>query len=220
MTEEEIDPFARGLRKIMEAQNIKAAPLSEAAGLGASAVRDLFRKGSSPKVSTAIALAKQLGRTVDEIIQVGLNEAPDDLRTNITAVAGDVGAGAQVELSDPFAKGNGLFHVVTPREMTGRHAVAVRVRGDSMEPVYCEGDILFYVRPTHDGVPTEALNRKCIAEDTEGRVWVKQVKLGAEPGTFNLLSINPAGNNMHGVALKWAAPVLLHLPEDLAIKVE
>ena len=42
-----------------------------AAGMGDTTVRDLFRNLSSPKVSTAQALANAMGMTVDEVISLG-----------------------------------------------------------------------------------------------------------------------------------------------------
>lgn len=71
MMDYELDPFVRGLQIIMEADGWKMKNLSAAAGMGETAVRDLIRKGSSPKVSTALAMAKVLGRTVDEITNIG-----------------------------------------------------------------------------------------------------------------------------------------------------
>lgn len=71
MTDYELDPFVRGLQIIMEADGWKMKNLSAAAGMGETAVRDLIRKGSSPKVSTALAMAKVLGRTIDDITTIG-----------------------------------------------------------------------------------------------------------------------------------------------------
>lgn len=87
-----------------------------------------------------------------------------------------------------------------------------------MEPVFFEGDILFYARHAI-GVPTEAIGRPCICEDSDGFVWIKQVKIGTEKGLFNLLSINPTGSNKLDASLVWAAPVLLHLPRAYVVKI-
>lgn len=134
------------------------------------------------------------------------------------AVPGRAGAGAEVHLVDDYAKGDGLFHVECPPLLSPRGIVAVEVEGNSMEPAYTEGDLLFYSRDAL-GVPTEAIGRMCIAADEAGRVWVKQVKIGTAAGLFNLLSINPSGANMIDVRLKWAAPVKLHLPKEFVRKV-
>lgn len=87
-----------------------------------------------------------------------------------------------------------------------------------MEPVYSAGDLLFYSRDVI-GIPAEAVGRRCICEDAQGHAWIKQVKAGRDPGTFDLHSINPGVDPMWGVKLKWAAPVRLHWPSELAVRV-
>ncbi|WP_410217266.1 helix-turn-helix domain-containing protein [Paracoccus sp. (in: a-proteobacteria)] len=64
----------------MELTGWKPAPLSRAAGMGETAVRDLFRKRSSPKVSTAKALAAAMGMTVDHIIDLGEGTATIEMQ--------------------------------------------------------------------------------------------------------------------------------------------
>lgn len=75
MCESDLDPFVRGLEVAMQLTGWKPAPLSKAAGMGETAVRDLFRKNSSPKVSTASAIARAMGLTVDYITDLGESTA-------------------------------------------------------------------------------------------------------------------------------------------------
>ncbi|MFC7704862.1 helix-turn-helix transcriptional regulator [Plastorhodobacter daqingensis] len=146
---------------------------------------------------------------------------PADLIVDVPVaivVPGRAGAGAQVHLIEDHAKGAGLYMVECPPQLPPKGIVAVEIEGDSMVPVYSQGDLLFYSRNTL-GVPTGAINRKCVCEDEEGHIWIKQVKVGSEPGLFNLLSINPTGANLHNIRLKWAAPVRLHLPHEFVKRV-
>lgn len=133
------------------------------------------------------------------------------------AIAGKVGAGAQVPVFDVYEKGDGP-QVECPPGIGPHGVVAVEVEGDSMEPVYSAGDLLFYSRNGHDSVPDEVIGHKCVCEDADGMGWVKQVKAGDEPGLFHLISLNPQGANMHNVRLKWAARVRLHWPAEFARK--
>lgn len=139
------------------------------------------------------------------------------------AVAGRVGAGAQVPLTDAYAKGDGLYHVAAPEMLMKRGApkgiVAVEVEGDSMAPMYQPGDVLFYTRHAHDGIPDEDIGRPCVVEDEEGMAWVKQVKRGTEPGLFHLISLNPDAETRHNVRIKWAARVMLALPAEMVERV-
>lgn len=135
----------------------------------------------------------------------------------LIAVPGRAGAGAEVHLVDDHAKGGGLYSVECPPQLSPRGIVAVEVAGDSMEPIYSSGDLLFYSREVI-GVPTEAVGQKCVCEDADGRIWIKQVKNGSEPGLFHLLSLNPTAESKHNVRLHWAARVRLHLPLEFVHK--
>lgn len=154
---------------------------------------------------------------IAKILGVGVTDLIVEDRPAI-AVAGKVGAGAKVDLVDAYSKGDGLFHVGCPPQMNPHGIVEVEVEGDSMSPAYPPGTILFYSRDAI-GVPTEAIGRVCVCEDVSGRAWVKQVKIGAEEGTFSLISLNPEAENMHVVRLVWAAPVRLALPPEFVQKI-
>ena len=212
----ESEKFLEGLRQIMDARNLKDAPLSEAAGLLQSFVRDLKRgKAASPKLSSAVRIAQALGMTVEEVMAWAGGQ-PTSAPT--IAIAGKVGAGAQVPVFDAYEKGDGP-QVECPSGLSPHGIVAVVVEGDSMEPVYSDGDLLFYSRNGHDAVPYDDIGHRCVCEDEDGMGWVKQIKPGDEPGLFHLISLNPGANNIWNVRLKWAARVRLHWPAELAKKI-
>lgn len=134
------------------------------------------------------------------------------------ALAGKVGAGAKIPLVDAYTKGDGP-QVECPEGISPHGIVAVEVSGDSMEPIYSDGDVLFYTRHTHENVPSEAVGRRSVCEDADGNVWVKQVKRGDQPDRFHLISLNPGAQTMWNVALVWASPIRLHWPQELVRKV-
>lgn len=200
----------------LEATGLTARQASIQSGNSADLIRNWQRsrldgKPFPGKLSKLVELARVLGVTTEWLLG-------QDFPASSVAVAGKVGAGATVHLVDDHTKGDGLYHIACPPQIEPAGMVAVEVEGTSMEPVYQPGDILLYTRPAL-GVPTEALNRICIAEDSEGRAWVKQVKTGTAKGLFNLLSANPTGQNLLDVRLRWAAPVRLHLPAEFVRRV-
>lgn len=212
---DESEKFLAGLRRIMEARNLKDGPLSEAAGLHQSFVRDLKRgKAASPKLSSAVRLSQALNMTVEEVMNWA-DGIPAETPT--ISIAGKVGAGAQVPVFDAYPKGGGP-QVECPTDLSPHGIVAVEVEGDSMEPVYSAGDLLFYSRDGYGSVPSDIIGHRCVCEDESGMGWVKQVKAGDEPGLFHLISLNPGANNIWNVRLAWAARVLLHWPADLAVR--
>lgn len=211
------DPFITGLRQFL-AKNprFKPATVSEAAGLNKSAIRKMLDgQVTSPRHKTMASIANVLGVTTDQIITQAFST--EQLRG--LAVAGRVGAGAKVELVDAYAKGDGIYRVVVPDGLGPHGLVAVEVEGDSMAPIYQPGTVLFYSREVV-GVPSEAIGRICVCEDIGGQGWVKVVRVGREEGTFSLISLNPEAENMHGVRLKWAAPVKYSLPPEYVQRVE
>ncbi|RWR09911.1 phage repressor protein [Sinirhodobacter populi] len=170
-----------------------------------------------PGPDTILLLCDVFGVGASDLIEDESSDAPI---VSAVAIAGDVGAGAEVDLVDAYAKGDGKYLVECPPMLNPHGIVGVEVKGDSMEPTYSEGDVLFYTRTTADGVPIEVIGRKVVAETEDGMVWVKQIKVGTEPGLFHLLSLNPAGRNMLNVRVKWAASVRLHLPHEFVKRVE
>jgi len=214
-----VDPFVEGLLRVMAARKLKASPLSKAAGLGESFIRDLASNpDSSPKISNAQKLADTLGLSIDDIIAAGTTYT--DHRSPI-AVVGHVGAGARVPLADSYAKGDGHYHVVCPPQISPKGLACVEICGSSMEPAYLDGDLLFYSRPAM-GVPSEAVGVRCIVEDADGMAWVKLVRRrdGQPEGLFDLVSFHADHPPMYDCALHWAAPILMHQQKAFAERIE
>ena len=155
--------------------------------------------------------------TLAQTFNVRIGDLFDDVKH--IAIAGKVGAGAKVPLVDAYAKGDGLYRVACPSELQrDSPIVGVEIDGDSMVPVYQDGDILFYSRDTI-GVPTEAMGAICVCEDENDDAWVKHIKPGTAPDKFHLISLNPFVDNMLDVKIKWAAPGKLPGPKALVERI-
>lgn len=203
--------FKEALENALEVSGRSLRSVAIASGVSYEQLKNLKQgKSQRTNVDDARLVARAFGVTLDDFYEGRLTGDAQTL-----AVAGDVGAGAQIDLIDAYAKGNGKFHIECPPQISPHGHVAVHIKGDSMAPVYEEGGVLIYRRDAHDGVPSEAIGRICVCEDSNGHAWVKQIKPGSEPTLFHLLSINPAGTNLHDQRLKWAAPVRLYLPPDM-----
>lgn len=212
-----ISTFRDAFIKAIETTGRSVRSVARAAGVSEEQLKSLYQgKSRSTNVDDARRIAAEFGVSLDDFLTGHVTAEPG--ATITITIAGKVGAGAVVELADPYAKGAGP-QVELPPGLPDGGIVAVEVAGDSMEPAYFAGDLLFYTRHTHEGVPSEAIGRPCVTEDAEGNVWVKQVKRGEAPGLFHLVSLNPGATTMWNVALKWAAPVRLHWPAELARKI-
>jgi phage repressor protein C with HTH and peptisase S24 domain len=124
-----------------------------------------------------------------------LDLSPDRVTHEIPLV-GYVGAGAEIFPMDS------LGYVEAPPGIAGPRTVAVQVRGDSMLPVYRDGDVIYYDR--HQD-PADLIGRDVVVELMDGRCLVKQLFAGTSPGTWTLLSHNAAP--IVDAHIEWAARV-------------
>lgn len=208
------DTFKSALDHALSVTGRSLRSIAIEAGVSYEKLKNLRQgKAQTTGVDDARKVAKAFGVTLDDFFDGRLSEATS------VAVAGHVGAGAEVELLDAYVKGDGHYRVQCPPQLSPRGLVAVEVTGDSMVPVYAPGTVLFYTRAAM-GVPTEALGQICVCEDEDGHAWVKQVRIGREEGTFTLVSMNPDHDHRHGVRLKWAAPVRFSLPPEFVRKLD
>lgn len=189
--------------------------VADASGVSYEQLKKLNQgKSESTNVEDAQKIALYFNRTLDEFLSATSNQP------NSIAVAGYVGAGAVVPLEDAYVKGDGLYLVECPPQVSPHGVVAVEVQGDSMEPAYSQGDVLFYSRETI-GIPTSAIGLRCVCEDINGHGWVKIVKRreGQPEGLFDLHSINADAAPMYDVRLVWAAPIKMHLQAQFVRKI-
>ena len=208
------ESFRSALNLAIEVTGKTPAAIARQAGISYDKLKNLRQgKSRTTSVDDAMKVAAALGVSLEDFYAGRFDP------TAPIAVAGRVGAGASVDLVDPYAKGDGLYHVACPPQITPHGVVAVEVLGDSMEPVYSEGDVLFYTRDSHDGIPSEDIGRKCVVADADGKVWVKQLKRGNEPGRFHLISLNPGAQTVWDVPIAWAARVRFHMPAELVVRI-
>jgi phage repressor protein C with HTH and peptisase S24 domain len=208
--------FRSSLLSAIEREQITIAEVARRSGVSQDQLNKLRqRESAKTNVDDAHKIAKSFGKTLDDFLEGNLEPANPTI-----SVAARVGAGAKVQMSDPYAKGDGLYHVVCPPQLSPHGIVAVEVEGNSMEPAYEQGDVLFYTRDTV-GVPSDAIGRRCVVEDADGMVWVKLLRRRDDQPEclFDLISFHTDSPPMYDTAIKWAAPITMHLGRDLVVKI-
>jgi phage repressor protein C with HTH and peptisase S24 domain len=83
-------------------------------------------------------------------------------------------------------------------------ASAYKVRGESMNPVYREGDILFFAGAAEP--PNQLLGKDCMVQVTDGARLIKNLRKGSKRGHYRLYSY-ATDTESDDVRLDWAAPV-------------
>ena len=207
--------FREALDKALKTTGLSLRQVAIAAGVSYEQLKSLRQgKAQTTNVIDAIKVAHVFGVSVEDFLAGRLHP---DATSNMIPILGRVGAGAEVLVEGQEAP---IGEVALPEQLRGRGEVAaVLVEGDSMAPFAPPGSVLFYVRYGAEGVPSEAEGEICVCEDLEGRVWVKEVRRGSEPGLWHLIALNPRAETRHDVPLRWAGPVLMVLrPELVEVK--
>lgn len=163
---------------------------------------------------TQTKVAAKLGvsqSTVNRWVNVG-SEPEGDKRDAIDALYTDLFQGdtrPKVLLKGYIGAGQAIYplddggdDLVDAPPNASPSTVAVRIRGESMLPVFEDGWILYYSRQ----LPAEEMiNKRAVAKLADGRMLVKTIRRGSESGLWTLTSTN--AGDIEDVALEWAAPI-------------
>lgn len=98
-----------------------------------------------------------------------------------------VGAGDEVHLFD----GDDSTVDWTGAPPGFEKGAAAIVRGDSMRPMYDDGDILFYLTQEPPPPVKDLPQRPVIVQVKDGPIFVKRLLPGTKRGRYHLLSLNP-----------------------------
>lgn len=121
---------------------------------------------------------------------------PLPIENRMISVMGYVGAGAEVI---PVG-GNDALHEVDMGYPIPPDLVGVIVRGDSMFPIFEDGDLVAY--RGEPLTPDQAIGETCVVQLADGRILIKKVRRGSQPGLFTLTSANAP--DIEDVPLEWA----------------
>ena len=118
-------------------------------------------------------------------------------------VLGYVGAGAEVI---PIDDGDPLYSVQVSANLP-EGSVGAIIRGDSMFPVFEDGDLVAYAASTTS--PDSAIGETCIVQLSDGRMLIKTIRRGSQPGLFTLTSYNAP--DITDVPVDWARRFYMRL---------
>ena len=124
-------------------------------------------------------------------------------------IVGIVRAGSEIEYwNDQFPGGE---NISVPGELFGDSGVrrwgGVVVRGESMSPIFDDGDILFFDM-RYGGEVSGLIGRACVVETAAGGAMVKRLERGRRMGMYNLESYNRHHAVVADVVLRTARPVM------------
>jgi phage repressor protein C with HTH and peptisase S24 domain len=86
------------------------------------------------------------------------------------------------------------------------HGEATEVRGNSMRPLYHDGDLLFHIQRVDIDLGAYK-DEVVVAQVTNGKRFVKLLRAGSKRGLYVLESINPAFDLIQDQKLDWIGPI-------------
>jgi hypothetical protein len=186
----------------MELRGVDEYELAELVDVDRSTIQRILRavNQSSPHLPK---VCKVLGIPYDAELSALRGSGDVARNPKKVPIVGYVGAGDLYSWQPESGPWVG-FDFIDPPPGAEQGIAAVIVRGVSMEPVYREGDVLFFLKGTH---PEDVfLGRDCVVQVRGQAAYIKKVTKGTKPGRYTLVSWgkNPP---MENVDLEWAAPI-------------
>jgi hypothetical protein len=167
------------------------------------AVKSGDRRGVTTE--TLISLAPVLGTTAAWLLE-GVGDAQP---SNHARIVGKIGAGHEILPEFEQIPPDGLFEIEVPFPIP-EDSLAFEVEGDSMWPRYDAGDVIICARQSEDA--ESVIGREAAVRTRDGRRYLKRVRRGALPGTFDLESHNAPP--IRGVTIDWVAGILAAIRAD------
>lgn len=178
----------------------KVAPFAESIGEKPITVRQHINRESIPKrvVEKYVRALRPIGVTTDWLLY-SKGPPPKGLKELKNIVRHDRPAGGTIEITHVVGAGDHVYPVpgdsplgYIPAPPGYEAGGAVAIRGDSMAPLYCDKDLLFYrgweMPPSHRRIS----DRPVLIELADGRSLLKRLLPGSKAGRFHLASLNPS----------------------------
>lgn len=185
--------WRKKIKDEMDLRGINPKELSRAVGRNERLIYDLLSTTDNPRVDTLEAVAHALGHDLQWLLL-------DSAQTAHTIpILGCVSAGDGWMIYT-----DGLDEITM--ETSPGEAIAVEVKGDSMAPIYRNGEVLIGVKRMGETI-NRLIGLDCIIETDVDARYVKFLQRGTMRGRFNLRSYNPVNVDIENVRVRWAAPI-------------
>lgn len=196
------------LQKLLEKRSKTYKDFADMIGRTQAVASNIFSGRRPLALEEAEKAARWLGTDLETVLYGEKPEVP---------VIGTIGPGEQViaaggqplmppaRLGESGARYVDCECVQAPAGFYAAEVVALRIRGDAMEPFLEDGTLIFYHTRIH-GDCDQYLNKLCVIGLKDGRVLVKKLKRGYSFGRYNLMSFN--AKLIEDVEISWCAKVI------------
>lgn len=200
------DVLAR-IEKRLTALGLKAAAASRQAGLSEDAIRNLRRaaKGDVNRHGTStrtIELLAPVLQTTPGWLMDGVGDEDATTPSYVIPVMGYVGAGAKVEPEFEQVPAEGLDTIELPFAIP-QSMIAFMIKGDSMLPVYHDGDAVIVYRDQMRRLET-FYGEEAVVLTVDGTRYLKTILRGdGDTVTLNSFNARP----MEDIELSWIGEI-------------
>lgn len=199
MAKDQSDRLRASLLEFMKLRDMSMRGWANQAGVSPSGLRD-FLSGRNRTITDLTLSRLAAASNVDAAVLRGEASMPIPLH-------GYIGAGDVLHQFDGDERPP-LDFIERPPGLS--NGAAVIVRGDSMVPIYFDGDVLFYEQK--ELAPERALGRECIVQTAPqdggmAQLLVKRLLKGSRRHRYHLVSVNPAVPAMEDRAVAWVAKI-------------
>lgn len=177
----------------------------EASGLSQKEVAQRLGLNRQPAISEIIA-GKRTLKAHEMLTMSQISGLPVPDRKSVIPVLGYVGAGAEVY---PINDGDPLYEVVVNGALPAGTVGAI-VRGDSMFPIFEDGDLVAYAGD--ELTPEVAVGKTCMIKLEDDRMLIKTVRRGSAEGLYTLTSTNAP--DISDVRVIWARNLVMRISRD------
>lgn len=182
------------LEDLMRERGHNMKSLSLAAGLSETYVRSILKRGAEPSIKNMEAIAKELRTSAAYLLG---DDKPKPVSIPI------VGYASGGEGWTPCDNLNEDLEI----DFASSSLISIEIRGDSMAPVYRDGDFLICDRMNGASIHN-IVGRDCVVYTQNDEAFIKILKKGSSPSTYHLRSYNPVYPDIEDVKIKWAAPII------------
>jgi phage repressor protein C with HTH and peptisase S24 domain len=198
------------VRELLVERGLTMKAASRRAGRGDTFVRDILERGQTPSAANLEALARVLQTNVSDLF--GREESYSPEKRRIIPIIGHVGAGGEIDAD--FEQVREQFELPETAAIATSMVddpIGFRVKGNSMYPRFKDGETLIIDRKRSFGLDAILYNEVvCVTHD--GHRCVKRLMPGSRRGVYTLESIDPSCPPIRDVAIRWASPVQVIIP--------
>lgn len=194
---------------ICEELDYTPTAVARGAGVAPSTINRFINTPNPGHALSSVTMAK-----LESFSKIPFKDTPGQV-----PLLGSVGAGETVSPIDDLPLTDGLSEremqemncefVDAPPGGMYRDLVALRVNGESMEPNFWDGDIVYYNQVIRSNF-SDYLGKRVVVMLKDDRAFLKVLRKGTQYGKYRLESFN--GKDIEDVELAWAAKVIFIKP--------